>query len=229
MRDYLVQLTQRQVTVVYNGIPCDSISPLTASGQPPDNSPRIVLYAGNLGHVQQLDLLLQAVSDLARDADLANWQVQILGTGAQHENLQKLAAQLQLADRVRFLPTVTRDEAARQLSRADLLYLHLMHDETMERTIPSKLFDYLLAARPILAGLAGEGQQILDSTGANVVFPPGDLAALKASLLHAVRNYSELNRHADENRRLVLGRFTREQAASVLRNVFRSLTQPSPG
>jgi glycosyltransferase involved in cell wall biosynthesis len=230
MRDYLVQQTERPVTVVYNGIATDSITAVPVSSHPPENSPRVLLYAGNLGHVQQLDLLLEAMAQLSHEADLRGWQVQILGTGAQHENLRRLADQLHLDDRVRFLPTVTRDEAARRLSGADLLYLHLMHDETMERTIPSKLFDYLLAARPILAGLAGEGTQILASTGANVVFPPGDLAALKASLLHAIRHYGELNCHAEDNRQLVLSRFTREQAACVLRGVFQSLIkQPQPG
>ncbi len=108
-----------------------------------------------------------------------------------------------------------------------MLYLHLMQDETMEQTIPSKLFDYLLAARPILAGLAGEGRQILESTGANVVFPPGDLEQLKASLLAALRDYAALNQHAHCNRRLVLDRFTREKAVTVLRNVFTSLI-PQP-
>ena len=44
------------------------------------------------------------------------------------------------------------------MEEADLLYLNLKQNPTLERTIPSKVFDYLIAARPIVAGLAGEGQ-----------------------------------------------------------------------
>ena len=77
----------------------------------------------------------------------------------------------------------------------------------MEQTIPSKLFDYLLAARPILAGLAGEGQQILRSTGANVIFAPGDVAGLKSALLEAVRNFSSLNLQRREQSSLSPGAF----------------------
>ncbi len=57
--------------------------------------------------------------------------------------------------------------------RADLLYLNLKKDPCLEKTIPSKVFDCLLAGRPIVAGIAGEGCDILAETGANVSFEPG--------------------------------------------------------
>ena len=227
MRDYVRTQTSTPVTVVYNGISTEGMPPAAAPVSREPDAPRVILYAGNLGHVQQLDLLLQAVADLRHEADFEGWQVRLLGSGAQMGNLKALAKQLNLGERVLFVPAVTREEAARQLSQADLLYLHLMHDETMEQTIPSKLFDYLLAARPILAGLAGEGQQILTSTGANVVFPPGDLAALKLALLDAIRGFPTRNELAANNRELVLERFTREQAVAVLRDVFQSLIVPT--
>ncbi len=105
MRDYLIQQSATPVTVVYNGISAESIEaePTTPHASQHPNSPHVLLYAGNLGHVQQLDLLLQAIADLQQQPDLADWQVQLLGAGAQIFNLKRLAEKLQLGDRVRFL------------------------------------------------------------------------------------------------------------------------------
>ena len=109
---------------------------------------------------------------------------------------------------------------------ADLLYLNLKQNPTLERTIPSKVFDYLIAARPIVAGLAGEGQSLLESTGANLVFPPGNLEALKAALLSAMENLPQLEAKAHANRQLVLDNFSREMAVQQLEQVFKKLVNP---
>lgn len=223
MRDYLTQYAKVPVTVVYNGISTELSSQPSVVVDRPAADRRTLLYAGNMGHVQQLDLLLRSVAKLASRPEMENWQIQLLGAGAQLSNLQSLARELDITDRVKFLPAVTREEAARCMAQADVLYLHLMADETMEKTIPSKLFDYLMAARPVLAGLAGEGKEILESTAANVVFPPGDQNRLEQALLKTVTNWSSLDSAAGCNKELVLEKFTRKAAADVLRSVFHSL------
>ena len=73
--------------------------------------------------------------------------------------MKQQVAELDAADVVIFHPAVPRDEAVKRLEAADLLYLNLKQNPTLERTIPSKVFDYLIAARPIVAGLAGEGRR----------------------------------------------------------------------
>lgn len=235
MQQYLQQHTRVPVTVIYNGIwvPDDSErdNPGTADLPAVDDvqSPntKTVLYAGNLGHVQQLDLLLEGIAQLTESGQLTSWHFEFLGGGAQWNNLTALAKQLGVDDHVTFTPPVSREEAARKMRAADLLYLHLMGDATMEQTIPSKLFDYLLAGRPILAGLAGEGAEILRETGANVVFTPGSLEELKSGLQQATQNWSQRVERSAANRQLVLSRFTRQQSAQTLRKVFQTLILPN--
>ena len=80
------------------------------------------------------------VANLVKKSKLTDWKIELLGAGAQIDNLQQLAHELGIADRVLFSPAVARAEAAQRMRAADLLFLHLMGDATMERTIPSKLF-----------------------------------------------------------------------------------------
>lgn len=203
----------------------DSVAEGTSDGT--SDRARTLLYAGNLGHVQQLDLLLHAWARLYPTGDLTDWRLELLGAGAQTDNLRALARELGLESTVTFTPAVSRAEATQRMHQADALYLHLMADETMEKTIPSKLFDYLLAGRPILGGIAGEGTEILGETGANVTFPPGDLEAMQVALLQMTRDWPELDEQSHANRDLVLERFTRKHAADVLRGVFQRLVDAS--
>ncbi len=62
--------------------------------------------------------------------------------------------------------------------------------------IPSKMFEYLAAGKPVVAALAGEAAQILREAGAWVV-PPADSEALAA----AIRTLA-----ADPQRRQAMGR-----------------------
>ena len=115
---------------------------------------------------------------------------------------------------------MSREKVFVELCSADLLYLSLKPDPVLRMTIPSKLFDYLMAARPIIGGIAGEGVEILAATGANLCFEPGDLDSLRATLRDATRRCTELDHSAAKNRALVLERFTRERAAAELLEVL---------
>ena len=113
------------------------------------------------------------------------------------------------------------------MCRADALYLNLKKHPVLERTIPSKLFDYLLAGKPIVAGLGGEGRRILEQTKANVCFEPGEISSVKKACRNLIDEYQRLRENSHKNRALVLERFTREEAAKTLMLVLRSTANGS--
>ena len=137
--------------------------------------------------------------------------------------LKQLVQELDLKDQVVFHSDVSREDAMRMMQDCGLLYLNLKLHPTLAKTIPSKLFDYFLAGRPIVAGLAGEGRQLLESTQANVVFNPGNVDELKQAIATAITNSSNLEQNAHLNRELVLKRFTRDTAVDQLESVFQEI------
>lgn len=114
------------------------------------------------------------------------------------------------------LPPVDREAAFQATLEADVLFLSLRDDPVLRLTIPSKLFDYLLAGKPIVGGIAGEGRDILNSTGANVTFQPGNQDDLERALIEVTGQFEALRENAPRNRELVVERFTREKAVDVL-------------
>ncbi len=241
MAEYLANECETEVTVVYNGIPVPSDLPAASSpsetrpaatcpsptGVDPAKNRRTLLYAGNLGHLQELDLVIEAFARLRDAGQMTDWQIHFVGDGACRERLQSLVNRVELSDRVHFIDAVPREEALRRMSTAELLYLHLKQDETLTKTIPSKVFDYLLAGRPIVGGILGEGREILEKTGANVTFEPGNVGDMVVKLRYAAEHLDWLSRQAGANRELVLRDFTRERAVLCLEEVFRRATGQS--
>jgi len=226
MREYIGTRTKTPVTVVYNGARASDVAACDVSNGEGDE--RTLLYAGNLGRAQQLDLLVRAWANVTRRNGAARWTVKLLGSGALEEELRGLAVDLGVSESLTFLPPVCRRDAMQQMSRAAALCVSLRPDEAFERTIPSKIFDCMAVGKPVLAGVSGEGRAILESTGANLCYEPGNQQGLEDALERLRRDYRSLRQSAHRNSQAIRKSYTRERAVATLRGVFDSFALKSP-
>jgi glycosyltransferase involved in cell wall biosynthesis len=130
----------------------------------------LVLYAGTHGISQGLT----SVADAA--ARLPSVRFAFVGEGADKRRLRDRVAELGLGN-VTLLPGVPHDQVPALLAAADIGLVPLRDVPLFSSFIPSKMFEYLAAGRPVIGAVAGEAAQILREAGAQVV-PPGDGAAL---------------------------------------------------
>jgi len=217
MRKRIEEQTRTPVVVAYNGVPEEPISRPMDKTRTLLKNRKTLLFAGNIGLVQQIDVLVEGFASLAVQGMLSGWCLKILGAGAQAEKIQNLIHGLDPENKwMELLPPVDREAAYQAALDADVLFLSLCDDPVLRLTIPSKLFDYLLAGKPIVGGISGEGCDILNSTGANVTFQPGNKEDLQRALLEVMDRYEILRTNAPHNRALVLERFTREKAVDAL-------------
>lgn len=177
-----------------------------------------VVYIGNMGYCQDSGLLLDAAKTL-QDAGDQRFFFHLIGDGVEREPLRKRAAELGLSN-LAIPGTVNKREAMAVMRRAGALFLQLKPDATMEKTIPSKVFDYLAAGRPILYGIEGEGRKILGRSGANVYFSPGSRDDLLSALRRLGDEFSTRDRCAAENRELVRREFSRERLIERMEERF---------
>ncbi|MBN1505711.1 MAG: glycosyltransferase family 4 protein [Sedimentisphaerales bacterium] len=222
MQEYIRARTRAPVTVVYNGARASDIMDGPDGHHDPRDG-RTLLYAGNLGRAQQLDLLIRAWANVHARNGHGRWTMKLLGTGAVENDLKVLAESLGTDNSVVFVPPVSRQDAAREMAQADALSVSLQPDKVFERTIPSKVFDCMAAGRPVLAGVAGEGKEILESTGANLCYRPGNQEDLEQALERLMRDYQRLQLLAYRNPQVIRNGYTREQAVKALVRVFDSV------
>jgi glycosyltransferase involved in cell wall biosynthesis len=217
MAQHIGTRTSTGTSVIYNGVSADYARTTLVQVDR-----RRVLYAGNLGRAQALDAAIRGFARIAGDKIANGWTLEFLGNGALKNELQAIAAEYGVEDRVRFHTAVTKESALDELARSAVLLISLKSDAVFDLTIPSKVFDYLAVGRPILFGINGEGRDILDSTGANLGFAPGDEASLATAIRSMIADYEHLNARAERNPAAVTGDYSREANTRQLAALFES-------
>ena len=176
----------------------------------------LVLYAGTHGISQGLTSVAAAAAALAGQPI----RFAFVGEGADKQRLRDRVAELGLRN-VTLRPGIPHERVPALLAAADICLVPLRDVPLFSSFIPSKLFEYLAAGRPVVGAVAGEAAQILREAGAQVV-PPADSTAL-ARAIDALA--------ADPLRRAAMGRqgrcyvqkyFDRDTLARQYRKLFDS-------
>ena len=221
MADYIKQVSGgRQPEIIYNAIPAAMVA---ERALPIDSNPeRInILYIGNMGYCQNLSLVIEAARLLAAEGE-TRIRFQLVGNGIEKQMLEADITRHNLKN-VEIHGIVAKEEAISMIRSAHALMLHLKDDGTMDKTIPSKVFDYMAGGRPILYGLKGEASDILGNIEGNLYYDPADATQLADRAKHLLHNYFKLATAATENLKTVRANYLREGMARKLLEVFQKL------
>jgi colanic acid biosynthesis glycosyl transferase WcaI len=142
---------------------------------PPATDTFSILFAGNIGEAQDFPAILDA-AELLRHNERVRWL--IVGDGRRFEWVKGEIARRQLHERVLLLGRFPVERMPSFYAHADALIASLKADPTFSMTIPGKVQSYLLAGKPILGMLDGEGASAIEAAGAGLVCPAGDAQGL---------------------------------------------------
>jgi colanic acid biosynthesis glycosyl transferase WcaI len=161
---------------------------------------RVVMYAGNVGLSQALDLMLHAARDLVDDPSVA---FVINGAGVARPELERRAERL---GNVRFVDMQPKARLPEVLAAADVHVVPLKRGLAWS-SVPSKLYAILAAGRPVVASVdAGtEVARTVERAGAGLAVPPEDPDPFTKAIRRLVENPAEAARMGDSGRRFVEG------------------------
>ncbi|MGP5051586.1 glycosyltransferase family 4 protein [Brachybacterium alimentarium] len=160
------------------------------------DAPVTVGFVGTLKPWHGTDLLLRALARTHGDLRL-----DICGTGPQQEELEQLAAELGIADRVLLRGAVAPELVPAVLHGLDIAVAPYPAGE--HYFSPLKVYEYLAAGLPVVASAIGTIPEVLRDGELGMLVEPGDIDALAAALDTLA---------ADPARRDRLGRAAREAA-----------------
>jgi colanic acid biosynthesis glycosyl transferase WcaI len=144
----------------------------------------MVLYAGNMGEKQGLEVIL-AAADLTRHA--ADIRYVFVGEGAAKSRLMDQARRLGL-DAVSFWPLQTRDRFPLLLAAADI-HLVVQKHQASDLVMPSKLGNILAAGGAFIATALPETElgRVTRESQAGLLTPPEDAGALARAIVNLGR------------------------------------------
>jgi putative colanic acid biosynthesis glycosyltransferase WcaI len=142
---------------------------------------RVVMYAGNVGFSQSLELMLAAARSLADRPDVA---FVINGGGSALDDLRAQAAEL---PNVRFVGYQPKERLPEVLAAADIHVVPLKRGLAAS-SVPSKTYSIMAAGRPIVAAVdeGTEVARVVETAGAGLAVPPEDPESFTAAVTKLV-------------------------------------------
>jgi len=192
-RQYLIDrgVAADKIHVVPNGVPRSVLAELTRrSRAAPERAgaPLKVVYAGLLGFPQGLAFAAESVADLTD----GRVELHLFGDGVDRKKLTEYCRSRQLRN-VHVHGQIPYDDYLGELATADVLLASLRPE--VQTALPSKIFEYMAAGKPILFVGSGEGATAVEEAGAGWAVPYGDKRLLNERL-------EELSRDANLCRQL---------------------------
>lgn len=180
----------------------------------------VVMYAGNLGFSQPLELMVEAARELSDRDDVV---FVINGEGSRRPELESLAAGL---DNVVFVDFQPADRLAEVLAAADVHVIALRRG-LGAASVPSKLYSILAAGRPVLAALDSDTEvaQVVTSQRAGLAVAPSDQASFTAAVLTLLDD-SDLAAMGSAGRQYVSSCVSPEGVAAAYGEIFAELRRP---
>jgi len=192
MRDRLIDrgVAADKVSIVYNWVDEEVMRP-----SEPDPRLRtrlglandfVLMYAGNHGAAQALDIAIRAMDGLR---DLPDVHLVLVGDGIDKPSLRSLAEQLNLRS-VHFLDPVATDRMPALMATADMQLISLANQDLFRITLPSKVQCILACGHAVLVSAPGDAARVVLEAGAGLTAPPGDPTALA----HVIRQAHSIPR-----------------------------------
>jgi glycosyltransferase involved in cell wall biosynthesis len=144
-------LPAERITVVRNGPEPQRIHPVA-----PDTTLRppactLLGYVGDMGRHDGLDYLLRALHHLVHTHHRTDFRCLIIGTGDMWDELQALAAALQLTPYVHFTGWVNDETLLRYLASVDICLDPDPRNAFSDRSSMIKMTEYMALGKPIVA------------------------------------------------------------------------------
>lgn len=124
----------------------------------------IIVYAGAHGKANDLESVLHTISIFERKYHMVNNKAisfVFIGNGDNKERLKDLSKELSLKS-VYFEEAVPGNMIPQILMNADVCLTNLKKIESFKLVRPNKIFQYMAARKPIICGIWGEAQTIVE-------------------------------------------------------------------
>ena len=165
-------IAPEKIAVVKNGVDRDLFKPVSKDEvilkELGLEGKKIIGYIGTHGMAHKLDFILTCAQHMQGKN---NFHFILMGAGAKKNELLKMKEEMGL-NNVTMLDSVPKHEVGRYISILDLSLINLRKCDLFKTVIPSKIFENAAMEVPIIMGVEGEAQQIIEHYGAGLCFEP---------------------------------------------------------
>ncbi len=221
-----------KLSVLPNWVDTDFLKPVSkdnpVSGKYGLRDKFVVMYSGtiSISSNRALERVLEAAVSMKEDRDVV---FVIVGEGLKKPELERKAGDLG-ADNVRFLPFQPYEDLPRLLASSDILLVPL-DAEKSQMSVPSKLYNFLAAGRPVLALAPRDSEvaRLIRDHRCGDVASPDDVAGIREAVLRLKRDAGARGELASNARRYVVDNFSRKMIMDRYECLLESIARAGEG
>ena len=204
---------EEKIEVIYNWVDEKAVVPIEKKNNPLFEELGIsrdlfhVVYAGNLGHAQNVQVLLDCAKRLRNERGI---EFVVLGTGGLKEEYEKYARENEL-NNVKFFPLQPMEKVAQVYSMADVALVSCKKG-LGGSAMPSKTWSILSAGTPVVCSFdkGGDLQRIIEDNQLGLFSEAGDVEGLVENVLFFYRNKEICREYGKNGRAFIEKNLTRE-------------------
>lgn len=218
-------VSEEKIEVIYNWVDETKVVPIEKENNPLyseyglDKDKFRVVYAGNLGHAQNIDVILSAADKLK---DNQNIEFLIFGSGGLESEIRNTISGNELSN-VKLLPLQPADRVSYVYGLGDICIVSCKKGFGGS-AMPSKTWSILSAGRPVLANFdEGELCNILESNKCGIFTEADDVDAMIDTITYLSENKSECDEMGRRGRKFIETNLKKDMNTSRYRNLIKQL------
>lgn len=181
-----------------------------------------ITYCGNIGHSQNLEILVDAAKALEYNEDM---QFIIIGEGVHRQQLINYANEKGVRN-VTFIPFQPYKDISHVFSLGDASLVISKHN-IGHNSFPSKTWSIMSAGCPVLASFDEDSElcTLIKRANCGICVPPDDFNALRQAILELYNNREYARLLGKNGRLFVHGNLTRKAGTDNWYRIFKELTE----
>lgn len=180
----------------------------------PENGKFKIVFTGNIGYAQGLDILPQTASLLKEE----NIEFVIVGDGRYKQELIKTIQDMGVEDMFVLIDRQSPERIPEILAACDVAFLSFMDTKLFEMTIPAKLQTYMACGMPVLAAAGGETRRIIKEAECGVCADLADAKDLATQIKEVQK--ADLAVLGKNSRDYFEKNFTKKQLMDIMDDYF---------
>lgn len=181
-----------------------------------------LLFAGNIGKAQNIELLINAIYRL--DPKLRQSViVDLVGDGSHVEVLKKLIEELDLNEIFIFHGHKSIKDVMEYYNLCDACILNLDGSGSISLTIPGKLQSYMASGKPIIAAVSGSARDLIIEANCGLISSNNDVELFSDNIAKFISNPNDYKDYGDNGRKYFIDNFTLDKHVSQLENYLKGM------
>ncbi|MFC1513634.1 glycosyltransferase family 4 protein [candidate division KSB1 bacterium] len=181
----------------------------------------ITAYIGNFGHWQGLETIIDT-AELLKDEE--KFHFMLIGDGAKKDEILEYADSKNLKN-MTILPAQNRDLIPEFWAAVDCAVVPLRKVSCAAQALPVKMFEALAMGKPVIAGIKGEAERLINKAQAGITVEPEH----PVSYVNAIKELNSDRKNCEDmglnGRRFVEENFNRDNLAGIVEDIFLEMTK----